>query len=301
MLFQGTFHLLDDTNELEATFEVAAGRVTISSAGQEIGRWPAKKIDLMHRRDGILLTVDGESLVVRPIDRYGFSDAVEAEVDEAPKRRFLRRRQKTARKPPVTVPVEAPATPDRVPAQPAAKSRRNAPLPPVEPPQPSAWPFDGREDRSSDGLGPAAASETIPLADAIESAKANPLPGRFVEASTPVPIDLTKEIFGEPTAEPSPKGPGLASRLAEQWWSVPAGARRAGVVLAVGAVLTLLIPEVVATVLVLTGLAACLAGGAGMADPSYTRKLPPALSDSRLLIGGGVMLVVGFLIGLPSL
>ncbi len=301
MLFQGTFHLLDDTSELEATFEVAAGRVTISSGGQEIGRWPAKKIDLTHRRDGILLTVDGESLVVRPIDRYGFSDAVEAATDEAPKRRFLRRRQKPVKKPTVNATVAPPAYPDRVPAQPAAKSRRSAPLPPVEPPQPSAWPFDGHENRTSDGTRPAVGPETSPLADAIESAKANPLPGRFVEASTPVPIDLTKEIFGEAFTEPSARGPGVASRLAERWRSIPAGARRAGVAVAVGALLTLLIPEVVATVLVLTGLAACLAGGAGMADPSYTRKLPAALSDSRLLIGGGVMLVVGFLIGLPSL
>jgi hypothetical protein len=395
MRFDGTIHLADDPTRIPATMRVSDGRIVIECEGEAIGDWLASDVTLDHRPEGIVLHVEGETLVVNPHDRYGFSDAVEAEVANVPTKRGLFRRSKSpsdtpkAKKKPASEGqtsrrgekkrsrrrkgIEADETDDGgEPASPshptpevsssasvleqaaqaratwAEKSRpaegdgesedpadlpsirrpgRQQNLPPVDPPspfgrddepavpEPRAHPADDprRETQSpqgrlSDRVGGADDVQRIPgrsksLSDAVRSARDEPVLPGFRQAKEPdeidKPFDLTAEIFGE-AKEPEPKR-GQLKRLGDRWLNLPLSYRRAALGLAVLVLLWLLIPAVVATVMVLTGLVSCLVGGAGLADPSYTRRLPSQLSETRLLIAGAIMLVVGILIGLPSL
>ena len=463
MTFQGTIHLPEDATRIQATMHIEDGHLRIDAEGQLIGRWRSDAVIADHRPDGIHLHAEGEALIVNPIDRYGFSDALAAAKDDLPKRRGRRRRDKTPKAaktkrrraraakaegvadgPPVTPPPSPPAhaepnvstTPSPAPADawvaagdgsdapaavpvhprrelpvveqlypsdandlearlaPAAPDEDvdlgrhhslgvdNAPgpaadspmdevldepptlLPPVDPPAPSAWPFvddplevpgapadssldpdqngtpalderqvealseSARTDQELAGTieivrddpspGPtvsepdlATTEPEVPpslgrrssLSDAVRSARAEPLLSGFrdIEQDEPPPLarDINAEIFGDDDEPPAKAG--ALKRLGDRWLAIPLARRRAVLGVAILVLAWLLIPTLVASVLVLAGLASCLIGGAGMADPTYTRKLPPQLTEARLLIAGGVLLVVGFLIGLPSL
>ena len=409
MNFDGTIHLSEDPTRIPATMRVAEGRVAIDCDGETIGDWLATEVQLDHRPEGIVLHVEGESLILNPHDRYGFSDAVEAEVENVPTKRGLFRRSKapgegkakkraektaptkthtdtdpaesgkrqkrsrrrrkggstsapepmsgtleaaTPTRPVPTVSksasvleqaaqargtswVEKPAQPMQTPVDPFEQEREGPPsdtpsrkrnLPPVEPPTPFGGDDDGptlREPkprhesdprrppsrgRLSDAVQEADAVQRIPgransLSDAVRAAREEPVLSGFREPAEPEakekPFDLTTEIFGEEEV-PEPKR-GFLKRLGDRWLDVPLAYRRAVLGVAIVVLLWLLIPAVVATVLVLAGLVSCLVGGAGLADPSYTRRLPSNLSEARLLIGGAIMLVVGVLIGLPTL
>ena len=368
MIFQGTIRLPDDPARLQATMRVTDGRLIIESEGQLISEWGVDRIEMTHRQDGIVLLVDGESIIVTPTDRYGFSDTVDAAKETKPKRRsLLRRRKKSnqAPKAPAPSPPAAPSPPPTSTGAPSSTERPQSgfqplpaqsnddgsppvvagspaqaawrptpaidvpppgdtasargpvatrrPLPPVEPPDPASWrAVDGRSPtKDADRRTETPPDDRAPvepngaddadnsLSDAVQSARAEPLLAGFRKAEPQAPLDVTKEIFGDP-AEELPKKRGIGGRLADRWLDVSLARRRATLGIAILVLLALIAPALVASLLVLAGLVACLVGGAGMADPSYTRKLPPELSEVRLLVSGGIMLVAGFLVGLPS-
>ena len=416
MIFNGTIHLPDDATRLTAALTVEGDTLRIESEGQEIGRWSIADLTTTHRPDGIVIQVDGESIIVNPDDKHAFTDALENMAATAPKRRTLRlRRKKTdvdgppkpqpepakpaptpearsdaqplyprapsspgpepagavpSRREPVDVPVvdqllgpdddtvevahaPSPRADGQPVTTPASGPEPQRSLPAVDPPPPESWPggVTGATDEAEpeiraqrpptsststgetawidreiaearpDGIevvrppkpapGPPAAEpapeppgEPAPgLADAIRSAPPEPIVQGFRETDDAdegePPVDLTTEIFG-PDEQPPPKRRALGN-LGERWMEIPAVRRRIVLGVAVGVLLWLLVPRVVATALMLSGLVGCLAGGAGLADPTYTRRLPASISEVHLLIWGGIALVVGFLVGLPSL
>ncbi len=325
-MFRGTIHLPDDAEHLDATIVVEAGRVIVEVEGQAICDWEADAVTLEHRPDGILLSLSGESLIISPVDRYGFSDAVEAAREDVPKKRRTFRRTRLHNPHPATGDHPTTAVPA---ATTQAKPRRNRgwrkrkdPGTDAVPGQPGALPSEPAAPVASGPHDPWIVTDPVPpapqrapladepqaperepsvrsLTDAIRSATAS-LPGR-TQPEQAKPVDINQEIFGEDYDRPDPVPPSAFARL-RRWWAGLAPRWRVSIVAAV-----ILVPaavfasELVATVLVLGGLGACLLGGAGMADPHYTRKLPAQLSEIRLLIAGAAMIVVGFLIGLPSL
>lgn len=328
-MFRGTIHLPDDAEHLNATMVVDSGRVIIQVEGQPICDWEADEITLEHRPDGILLSLHGESLVVSPVDRYGFSDAVEAARDHVPKKRRRRRRgRKTAGPDNASGAVheDGPGAPSRAgkkrrrrrlsatTAEPAAvqpapvsaqevitPGAKAAPKDPWIAAEPSTRPRSHEAPMPPEPEPPAVPADDPlprPLSDAAP-ATTDDLPGR--QAKQEQPVDINREIFGEDYDRPEPKRPGPLTRLRAGWADLAPRWRAVIGIATVGIPATIFASETVATVLVLGGLGACLLGGAGMADPHYTRKLPPQVTEIRLLIAGMIMIIAGFLVGLPSL
>lgn len=272
--------------DIDATLTVGEGRLVITAADQQIGAWPVSSIELDLTNRGYRMNVDGEHLLVSPVDRFTFRDAVEAEraaAHSTPRRRWGGKAK--AKKPvaaaPTPAPVEArpgPSKRDIKRAVQEEKRRQAAAAHQVETPEPPA-----------------------PTAPAEPTAPKRKLRiGRKPEPS-PVTAVLEPETIPEPdapweipvTPEPAERQKtGLAGRIEElpTTWKLGAGAAIAALVIAV------FFPRIIATLMLIPGLVAVMVAGLGLVDPAYTRKLPSNLDEQRLLTGGGVLLAIGLII-----
>lgn len=275
--FKAKIGTADQANpDFEALLEVGGGQLVITAGDQQIGAWPVTSLQLDLTNRGYRMHVDGEQLLVAPIDRFTFRDAVDAERQSVqPKGRRARRKAKV--QPPS---LGAPPVPTKRELKQAAKLERL---------RQEADTARAKEEAKADAK-----------ARAKEERKSGVrfrLPGRAVLSS----ISAALEPKPEPDAPweiPVEKEPveirrnPLAARLAAipPLWKIGAGA--SVVILAIG----VFFPRLIATLLLVPGLLAVMTAGLGLVDPGYTRKLPPSLNEQRLLTGGGILLALGLLI-----
>ena len=95
--FRAKIGTSDETEaELEAVLTVGEGQLLITAGDQEIGAWPVGAVNLDLTNRGYRMNIGGEALLVAPVDRFTFREAVDEEREsvEAKKGKGRRRSKK---------------------------------------------------------------------------------------------------------------------------------------------------------------------------------------------------------------
>jgi len=265
--FKAKIGTADETEaDLEAILTVGEGQLLITAGDQEIGAWPVGSVNLDLTNRGYRMNIGGEALLVAPVDRFTFREAVDEERESVEAKSGKgRRHSKRAKAGDTTKPtkqdrraVAKSKNPD--------ESRGHAPKPQREKRAKRNWTSLSRSKERRLSL------------SAVE-----PLPA--VENDAPWEIPVTKDHV-----EPDPNQlVSLFLRIPLPWKIGVTGA-----ILAFGA--GVVFPRLVATIMLLPGLLAILTAGLGLIDPGYTRKLPASIDEQRLLTVGGILLAVGLMI-----
>lgn len=259
----------------DATLAVGGGQLVITVGDQEIGAWPVGSVELDLTSRGYRMNVQGEALLVSPVDRFTFREAVDAErqTATAARPRWWRKADKAATK------AEAPA------------------------------PFSEEVEAATRTVaGPQAEDAAREKAAAKTSARSDPMkvPGRRLhlwKRNPPAPVEAVLEP--QPVVEPDAPWEVPVQRDPVEarpnpiatWfegipllWKIGVG----GSALAIG--IGLFFPRMIATILLIPGLLAVMTAGLGLVDPGYTSKLPASFDEQRLLTVGGILLAIGLLI-----
>ena len=102
--FHGKIHLLDEPDQaLDAKVTVDLNRVLVRADGAEIGSWRHTDVEVRKVEDGIHLTADGETLVLKMENRDLLLDLLGGSEPDG-KRSKRRRRRKPAPNPPPPAP-----------------------------------------------------------------------------------------------------------------------------------------------------------------------------------------------------
>ncbi len=256
----------DSEADLEALLTVGEGQLLITAGDQEIGAWPVGSVNLDLTNRGYRMNIDGEALLVAPVDRFTFREAVDAErenVAASDRKRGRRAKQK---------PAEGEAGPTRRQVR-AAKGAKKA---------------DGAKEA---GPKPQKADKPRRSWTSLSRTKEHPLSKSALERREPVENDAPREVaVTTDRVEPKPNVMLALFLKIPLPWKIAV----TGVTLALG--VGVVFPRLVATMLLIPGLLAILTAGLGLVDPGYTRKLPAALDEQRLLTIGGILLAVGLMI-----
>ena len=91
--YEGSLRIPNTHDVVDAVFEIEAETVRVTSGSEVLGSWPLTQVAVEDRGDALLLSLDGEAVLVEIPDRTGFSSALKPVRD----RRF---RAKKRRRPP---------------------------------------------------------------------------------------------------------------------------------------------------------------------------------------------------------
>jgi hypothetical protein len=269
--------------DFEALLEVGGGQLVITAGDQRIGAWPVTSLELDLTNRGYRMSVEGEQLLVSPIDRFTFRDAFDAERASAGTHgRRGRRRTKAVERPAIgSLPV-----PTKRELKKAAKLERLRQEAAVEKAKGEAR-EEARADAKAKRKDPSQAlrrfgfrgKAPLPSVEAILEPKPEPQP----EAPWEVPVEKERVEVTK-------------NALAARFHDAPGTWKAAGGVGVAVLVVAIFFPRLIATLLLIPGLLAVMTAGLGLVDPGYTRKLPPSLTEQRLLAVGGILLGLGLLI-----
>ena len=262
----------ENAEDVAAVITVTDDRLELSTDDTPIGTWPIGELDLALGTRGYHVTLDGEELVLAPHDRFGFNDAVESAQQAALKTPRQRRKEAKAK------------------AKAMAKKRSTAPASPapVEAPDPVHNSTPAHEDQEQRAV------DSKPAKAPRQKKVRKPKQPR-VRRRRKAPVDPNGP-------KPVPHVPGLEDPDRDALWAThrtqeavswrerlntKAGGRKVAIGGAVAfAVLVFFAPAVIALMLLIPGAVAVILAGLSMLDPSFTRFVPPAMTEVRLMVVG---------------
>lgn len=303
--FTGMVRLIDDTASLPASVEFVDGCLAVATGGTELGRWSFSELSVEERPGGFLVTVEGEQLLVSPLDRRGFSAALDAALSrhaaaaERERRRRSRLRRRRRAETAEGAPAEPPALehlpePDeqREPEESAVGTRvgrwwRRRDLPPVP----------GDAENGVPTAQPPVSVERPP-AVRVEAAPTETQGGRDRRRWMRVKGRGREGTAGRPESEPAPARGSAGGRLAGLLDRVSLRQRLAiGAAVAV-VLLAIFVPNVLALALLAIGGAGLLVGTLAFLDPYTAVRIPAPWTAQRLMALGGAIVVVGIVVPL---
>jgi len=274
----------------EALLEVGGGQLVIMVGDQRIGAWPVASLDLDLTNRGYRMNIEGEQLLVSPVDRFTFREAVDAE--KASSTTQTRRRRRRSKAKAASTP-KSPPVPSRRELKKAAKLERlrqeaaeeKAKLEAREEAKAEvrAQRKDGNASKRRFNVPSLRRSET-PGSGPVE-ALLEPQPEAPAKREAPWEVPVAKEVVEVQKNR-------LITRVEDLPLPWKIGAGGALVALVIG----IFLPRLVATLMLIPGLLAVMTAGLGLVDPGYTRKLPATLDEPKLLTIGGILLAVGLLV-----
>ena len=287
----------DSATDIAAVITVGDASLEITTGETSIGEWPISDITLELGVRGYVVTLDGEELVLAPHDRFGFSQAVEEAQEHTSLKVGRRAARKMAKK--TAKANKALATSSKVDdrAQPIQETPPTHETPPTKgtPPTQETPPTQKRPTQKTP------IQEKEPAAPSTPDDKATtkkPKARRTTKVKFPRPRRAQADQ-GPPKA---PHVPGLDDPDKDALWATnrtqePAsirerlngenGARNLAYVGAGGLLIAAYFaPAVVSFLLLIPGVAAVVAAGLALLDPSFTRLLPGWLSEIRLMLIG---------------
>ncbi|MDJ0923241.1 MAG: hypothetical protein QNJ77_01660 [Acidimicrobiia bacterium] len=75
-MFKGSLRIPNTTDTIDAVFEVGAESLRVTTGDEVLGDWSLTEVAVEDRGDGLLVTLDGESVIVDVPDRNGFAAAL---------------------------------------------------------------------------------------------------------------------------------------------------------------------------------------------------------------------------------
>ena len=287
-----------EDDDVAAVITLDGIQLQIQTGDTSIGEWPIKDMNLEFGRRGYHVILDGEEVVLDPLDRYGFSTAFEVAQEAANEKKTRRARRLEKRNRDDTVESTEP-TQDVPSAVIAGNESSTIEETGSERPTRSDQRAAARIAKEEDKAARAEAKQVAKAAraGAKQVAKAEKRRAAQADDTDPRPVpripgleDPDKDALWEThhNDEDTSFRSKLNSRSGTRvLWTV-------GVALVV--VLAYLAPTVASLMLVIPGAAAVILAALGLLDPVFTRLLPPSLNEIRLMIIGVGFFVASLLV-----